>query len=59
MTQTLGVRLDDDLHREFKVVCVRKGQSMTQVVQVLIVEWIAKQKGELSDGKEGDHDRGQ
>jgi antitoxin component of RelBE/YafQ-DinJ toxin-antitoxin module len=48
MAQTLGVRLDDDLHREFKVVCVRKGVSMRQVVEALIKEWVAEQKGEVS-----------
>jgi len=56
MAQTLGVRLDDDLHTEFKILCVRKGISMRQVVEALIKEWVDKQKGELSDGKEAGND---
>lgn len=47
----LGVRLDEKLHREFKILCVRKDQPMTVVVKQLVEEWVAEQKEEV-DGKE-------
>jgi len=57
MAHLLGIRLDDDLHMEFKLLCVRKRLSMSEVVKELIREWVEGQKGELSDGKEaGDDD---
>lgn len=41
--KVLGVRLDPELHHQFKVHCVQQGLVMAEVVRKLIIEWMAKQ----------------
>lgn len=52
MTQLLGVRLDDMLHLRFKLLCVQRRVTMTEVVLELIEAWIAEQEGEQSAGQD-------
>jgi len=59
MPVLMGIRLDEMLHLRFKVLCVQKKLSMTEVVQELIEAWVAEQEGGQSAGqekKEGEHD---
>jgi hypothetical protein len=40
----LGVRLDPDLHRRFKVWCAQQGLKMSQVTRDLIRSWLKEQE---------------
>lgn len=52
MAVLLGIRLDELVHMEFKLLCVQKRLSMTEVTQELIKAWIAEQKQAQSAGQE-------
>jgi hypothetical protein len=47
----LGVRLDPDLHRRFKVWCAREGLKMSQVTRDLIRSWLKEQ--EVNENESG------
>ena len=54
----LGIRLEDEIHREFKLWCVRLGVNMSDVVRELIVDWIAKleeEAGQVAGPRRADH----
>ncbi len=58
MSHLLGVRLDEELHMEFKLLCVRRRVTMSEVVAELIREWVEAQQGLVSNNaKEAGDDR--
>jgi hypothetical protein len=52
----LGVRLDSETHRSFKLWCVRRGVKMSDVVRELVEGWLANQ--ELEADPEGQIEEG-
>lgn len=40
----LGVRVDPETHKSFKLWCVRRGLNMSDVVRQLVESWIAEQE---------------
>lgn len=44
MNNIVGVRLDPEIHRNFKLWCVRRGRTMTDVMRSLIEDWISEQE---------------
>ena len=45
----LGVRLEPDLHRRFKLECVSQGRKMSDVARDLILSWLSEQEEQKPD----------
>lgn len=59
MMPVLGVRMDAETHRDFKVWCVRRDKKMTDVLRRLVKDWVAEQE-RLEKVREGlEEQRGQ
>jgi len=40
-----AVPVDDEIHKEFKIICAKKGYKMKQITNDLIKKWNNKHRG--------------